>query len=87
LVRALAVELGPRRIRCNAVAPGIVMTEMTAGLARDPAVDSFVRSRTPLGRWASAEDVAGAALFLVSPASDFVTGQVLAVDGGLSIHA
>jgi gluconate 5-dehydrogenase len=87
LVRALAVELGPRGIRCNAVAPGMVLTEMTATLAKDPAVAAQIRSCTPLGRWATVEEVAGAALFLVSPASDFVTGQVLAADGGLSIQA
>src|SRR5258706_382174 len=72
LVRALAVELGPRGIACNAVAPGVVLTELTASLADDAALDSFVKSRTPLGRWGRPEDVAGAALFLVSPAAAFI---------------
>jgi gluconate 5-dehydrogenase len=87
LVRALAVDLGPRGIRCNVVAPGVVRTAMTETLAVDPAVDAFVKQRTPLGRWATPQDIAGAALFLVSPASAFVTGQVLLVDGGMSIQA
>jgi gluconate 5-dehydrogenase len=87
LVRALAVELGPQGITCNAVAPGLVITEMTAGLLKDATLDAFVRSRTPLGRWGRPEDIAGPALFLVSPASRFVTGQVLLVDGGMSIQA
>lgn len=87
LVRALAVDLGPRGIRCNVVAPGVVRTAMTETLAVDPAIDAFVRGRTPLGRWATPEDIAGAAHFLVSRASAFVTGQVLLVDGGMSIQA
>ncbi|MBX3538376.1 MAG: SDR family oxidoreductase [Chelatococcus sp.] len=87
LVRALAVDLGPRGIRCNVVAPGVVRTAMTETLAVDPTVDAFVKQRTPLGRWATPQDIAGAALFLVSPASAFVTGQVLLVDGGMSIQA
>jgi len=87
LVRALAVELGPKGIRVNAVAPGLVLTEMTASLAKDATLDAYVMSRTPLGRWGRPEDIAGPALFLVSPASGFVTGQVLLVDGGMSIQA
>lgn len=87
MVRALAVELGPKGICCNVVAPGVVLTDMTRDLAKDAALDAFVRGRTPLGRWASPEDVAEAAVFLVSPAADFITGQVLMVDGGMSIQA
>jgi len=87
LARALAVDLGPRGIRCNVVAPGAVRTAMTETAALDPAVDAFVKQRTPLGRWATPQDVAAAALFLVSPASAFVTGQVLFVDGGMSAQA
>lgn len=87
MVRALAVELGPKGICCNVVAPGVVLTDMTRDLAKDAALDSFVRGRTPLGRWATPEDVAEAAVFLVSPAADFITGQVLMVDGGMSIQA
>jgi gluconate 5-dehydrogenase len=88
LVRALAVDLGPRGVCCNIVAPGVVLTDMTKDLiARDPSIDQFVRSRTPLGRWATPEDVAQAMVFLASPAAAFITGQVLMVDGGMSVQA
>jgi gluconate 5-dehydrogenase len=88
LVRALAVDLGPKGVCCNIVAPGVVLTDMTKDLvARDPSIDQFVRSRTPLGRWATPEDVAQAMVFLASPAAAFITGQVLMVDGGMSVQA
>jgi NAD(P)-dependent dehydrogenase (short-subunit alcohol dehydrogenase family) len=69
-------------IRVNAIAPGWIATALTAALRDDPARDESIRARTPLGRWGEPGDVAGAALFLASPAAAFVTGVVLPVDGG-----
>lgn len=80
--RALARELGARRITVNSVAPGYLRTEMSLGL--DEAQLTQITRRTPLGRLGEAEDVAAAVLFLASPEAEFVTGQVLVVDGGLS---
>lgn len=83
LTKTVAKELGSRGITCNAVAPGFVHTELTASLPSElvqQAVD-----RTPLGRVGQAEDMAAAAAFLASDDASFITGQVVAVDGGLSI--
>jgi gluconate 5-dehydrogenase len=85
LTRALAVELGPKGITCNAIAPGYFRTEMTEPLAADAEFDAFVRARTPLGRWGKPEDLAGAVVFLASDAGAYVNGHVLAVDGGMSV--
>ena len=84
LTRALAVELGPKGVTCNAIAPGYFLTDLTAGLAADPEFDALVRRRTPLGRWGSADELAGVAVFLAAEASSYVNGHVLTVDGGLS---
>lgn len=86
LTRVLAVELAPRRIRVNCVAPGTVETPLTRTLLADPAVRQRLLGPIPLGRPAQVEDVARAILFLLSPAASYVTGQVLAVDGGRSIE-
>jgi gluconate 5-dehydrogenase len=86
LTRALAAELGPRQITVNAVAPGFFATEANATMAADPAVAEHLSRRTSLGRWGRPEEIAGAALFFASPASSYVTGQVLAVDGGYLAH-
>lgn len=84
LTRALGVEWAAHGISVNALCPGWVATDLVADLAANPSFDRRVRRRTPAGRWATPEDFAGAFLFLSSPASDFMVGQTLVVDGGLS---
>ena len=84
LTETLAVELGPRGIRVNAVAPGLIRTPMTARAQADER-DRWIRSHTPLGRWGEPEDIADVVGFLASPASRFMTGTTLVVDGGISL--
>ena len=84
LTETLAVELGPRGIRVNAVAPGLIRTPMTARAQVDER-DAWIRSHTPLGRWGEPEDIADVVSFLASPASRFMTGTTLVVDGGISL--
>lgn len=83
LTRALAIELGPHNICINCVAPGFTDTEASRGLTD---VTRYDTSRTPLNRMETPEDLTGAALFLSSPESDFITGQTLLVDGGRAMH-
>jgi len=86
LTRSLAVAWGPDNIQVNAILPGWINTDLTVGARRDmPGLDDRVLSRTPAGRWGEPEDLVGAAVFLASVASDFVTGVALPVDGGFSI--
>jgi NAD(P)-dependent dehydrogenase (short-subunit alcohol dehydrogenase family) len=82
LTRALAVDLGARGIRVNALAPGYIRTEMTAASYADPHENERRRAHTCLGRWGEPEDLVGAAIFLLSDASAYVTGTDLFVDGG-----
>ena len=80
--KSVAKELGSRNIRCNAIAPGFVETDMTTYLKDGQQADKY-RSGIPLGRFGTAEDIANVTLFLASDLSSYVTGQVLSVDGGL----
>jgi 3-oxoacyl-[acyl-carrier protein] reductase len=83
LTRALAVELGPFNICINCIAPGFTDTEASRGLAD---VAKYDTSKTPLRRLEKPEDLVGAALFLASSESDFITGQTLLIDGGRAMH-
>ena len=83
LTRSMAVEWAKRGIQANAIAPGYLLTEMTATLAANPEFNQWICGRTPAGRWGRPEELIGAAVFLASSASDYVNGQMLAVDGGL----
>jgi 2-deoxy-D-gluconate 3-dehydrogenase len=88
LTKAMAVELAPHHIQVNAIAPGWIATEMTAMAREHPDYVEFNRmilARTPAARWGEADEVSGAAVFLASPAADFITGVTLPVDGGYSI--
>lgn len=82
LTKSLAIAYSKEGIRVNAIAPGWVDTPLTKTLREDPARDAAILSRTPLGRWAVPDDIAGAVVFLCSPAAKFVTGAVLPIDGG-----
>jgi 3-oxoacyl-[acyl-carrier protein] reductase len=80
--KSVAKELGSRNIRCNAIAPGFVETDMTSYLKEGEQADKY-KSGIPLGRFGTAEDIANATLFLASDLSAYITGQVISVDGGL----
>jgi 2-deoxy-D-gluconate 3-dehydrogenase len=82
VTKAMANELAPEGVQVNAIAPGYIATNNTAALQADETRNRQIMERIPAGRWGRPQDIAGAALFLASPASDYVTGHVLAVDGG-----
>ncbi|HEX7219568.1 MAG TPA: SDR family oxidoreductase [Burkholderiales bacterium] len=84
LVRQHAAELGPRGICVNGVAPTVVRTEMGAHWLKNPKTRAWLKQRIPLGRVAEPGEVAQAVLFFCSPASDYITGQILYVDGGIT---
>lgn len=82
LTRALANEWAPHGVNVNAIAPGYIATDNTQALQDDPDRSRTILERIPAGRWGRPADLAGAAVFLASPASDYVSGAVLPVDGG-----
>lgn len=82
--KSVAKELGSRNIRCNAIAPGFVETDMTSYLKEGEAGDKY-KAGIPLGRFASAEDIANVSLFLASDMGSYITGQTISVCGGLNI--
>ncbi len=82
LTKALAVDLGPKGIRVNALAPGYIHTDMTAASYADPVRHAQRLNHTCLGRWGEVDDLVGAAIFLASDASRYMTGQDLVIDGG-----
>jgi gluconate 5-dehydrogenase len=84
LTRGLAVELGAYNIQVNGIAPGYFRTDMNQALMDDPKFDNWIKQRTPARRWGEPDEIGGAAVFLASSASDFVTGQVIFVDGGFT---
>jgi gluconate 5-dehydrogenase len=83
LTKAMAVEWAKYNIQVNGIGPGFIVTEMNKPLLEDQKFDAMVKSRTPAGRWGEPSDLAGAAVFLASSASDYVTGQIIYVEGGL----
>lgn len=82
--KSVAKELGSRNIRCNAIAPGFVETDMTSYLKDGENADKY-KSMIPLGKFASAEDIANACLFLASDMGNYITGQTISVCGGMNI--
>jgi gluconate 5-dehydrogenase len=84
LTKGMAAEWGKHGIRVNGIGPGYFKTELNTALVKDEKFSSWVAGRTPLGRWGELEELIGAAVFLASDASTFVTGHILYVDGGMT---
>ncbi|GAA2884536.1 SDR family oxidoreductase [Streptomyces mexicanus] len=84
LTKGMCADWGPYGVQVNGLGPGYIDTELTRPLVEDEEFSAWVRRRTPAGRWGRTEDLVGGVLFLASPAADFVSGQVLYVDGGMT---
>jgi gluconate 5-dehydrogenase len=85
LTRGMAVELAPHGIQVNAIAPGYFATEMNRALIDNEDFNAWVCKRTPAGRWGQPVELAGLAVFLASSAADYMTGQIVIMDGGMSV--
>ncbi|PSM38544.1 gluconate 5-dehydrogenase [Streptomyces dioscori] len=84
LTKGMCADWGPHGVQVNGLGPGYIETELTQPLVDEPEFSAWVRRRTPAGRWGRTEDLVGGVLFLASPAADFVSGQILYVDGGMT---
>lgn len=84
LTQAMCAEWAPHGLQVNGLAPGYIETDLNASLVADPEFDHWITQRTPARRWGQVEDIVGPAIWLASSASDFVNGQVIYVDGGLT---
>ncbi|SIQ88233.1 SDR family oxidoreductase [Bosea sp. TND4EK4] len=83
LTQAMAAEWAEHGIQANAIGPGYMLTDMNEALIANPAFDAWVKGRTPSKRWGRPDEIVGAAVFLAAPASDYVNGQIIYVDGGM----
>ena len=84
LTKGMAIDLGPHGINVNGIGPGYFKTDLTASLAADESFNAWLMNRTPMRRWGEVQELAGAAVFLASDASNFVNGHILYVDGGVT---
>ncbi len=85
LTRGMAVELAPHNIQVNAISPGYFATEMNRALIDNAEFNAWVCKRTPAGRWGEPAEIAGLAVFLASAAANYITGQLITIDGGMSV--
>jgi NAD(P)-dependent dehydrogenase (short-subunit alcohol dehydrogenase family) len=85
MTKTLAVELGPSKIRVNAIAPGFIDTRLASAILENKELLGTILGRTPLGRYGTPDEIAGGALYLASDAASFLTGHTLVIDGGLTI--
>lgn len=85
LTKVMALEWAKKGIRVNAIAPTYFETEMVAPIRNDPERFNFINERTPMGRWGYLPELEGIVIFLAAPASDFITGQVIHIDGGWTV--
>ena len=84
LTKGMATDWAKHGLQCNAIAPGYFDTPLNAALVADPEFSAWLEKRTPAGRWGKVEELVGACVFLSSPASSFVNGHTLFVDGGIT---